>query len=51
MNDSSSQSADPIDLAEQEVRASGMKVLDRRWKSGDHELDIVASAPLSVRLG
>jgi Holliday junction resolvase-like predicted endonuclease len=42
MNDPSPHPVDPINLAEQDVLAAGMKVLDRRWKSGGHALDIVA---------
>lgn len=48
MNDSSFDSAAVLAFAEQEVLSGGLKILDRRWQSGDHELDLVAAARGSV---
>jgi Holliday junction resolvase-like predicted endonuclease len=44
MNSSSPDQAALFALAEKEVISSGMIVLDRRWRSGDHALDIVAAS-------
>lgn len=37
--------------AESAVRASGMRVLDRRRESGEHQLDLIAAVPASTLVG
>jgi putative endonuclease len=44
MNESSPDRAAVLALAEQEALASGLRVLGRQWRSGDHELALVAAA-------
>ena len=48
MNDSSPDRAAVLAFAEREVLSGGLKILDRRWHSGDLELDLVAAARGSV---
>lgn len=44
MNSPSPDYAALLALAEEEVISGGMIILDRRWRRGEHELDIVAAA-------
>jgi putative endonuclease len=43
MNGTSPDRAAALALAEHEVLASGLTILDRQWRSGDHELELVAA--------